>query len=118
MRDSQRGWYSLLNTAALVASSRLDLSDARAAPDFTVLSFYKLFRYPDLGALIIRKDTAGILQSRHYPGCATVDPAVAGGNQNSHARKPDFISAHFEGGILGFYLILGLNTAVFMHEIL
>ena len=69
--------YTLLDAAALVSTSRLDLSDANVAPDFTVLSLYKIFGFPDLGALIIRKDAGSIFNKRRYFGGGTVEMVVS-----------------------------------------
>ncbi|KNG51512.1 molybdenum cofactor sulfurase [Stemphylium lycopersici] len=44
--------YTLLDVAALVSTTPLDLSNHLLAPDFIALSFYKIFGFPDLGALI------------------------------------------------------------------
>lgn len=49
--------YSLLDAAALATTCPLDFSDPDSAPDFTALSFYKIFGFPDLGALIVRKSS-------------------------------------------------------------
>ncbi|KZZ89083.1 molybdenum cofactor sulfurase [Ascosphaera apis ARSEF 7405] len=56
--------FSLLDAASYVATSPLDLSDLESAPDFTVLSFYKIFGFPDLGALIVRKEAGFIFSKR------------------------------------------------------
>lgn len=56
--------YSLLDAAAYVATSSLYLSNPDTAPDFTALSFYKIFGFPDLGALIVRKATGQVLTQR------------------------------------------------------
>lgn len=42
----RRTTYTLLDAAALVSTAPLDLSDYQTAPDFTALSFYKIFGYP------------------------------------------------------------------------
>lgn len=68
LRTSHYGWYSLLDAASLVTTTPLDLSDSSTAPDFTVLSFYKIFGFPDLGALIVRRSSADILRTRRYFG--------------------------------------------------
>ena len=45
-------WYVLLDAAALLTTSQLDLS--RHNPDFVVLSFYKMFGFPTgLGMLVV-----------------------------------------------------------------
>lgn len=69
--------YTLLDAAALVSTSPLDLSDANSAPDFTVMSLYKIFGFPDLGALIIRKAAGSIFDRRHYFGGGTVEMVVS-----------------------------------------
>ena len=59
--------YSLLDAAALATTSPLDFvfTDPQSAPDFTALSFYKIFGFPDLGALIVRKNSGHMLSSRY-----------------------------------------------------
>ena len=61
LRHNFPGWYSLLDAASFLTTTPLDFSDATVAPDFTVLSFYKIFGYPDLGAIIVRRDAAHML---------------------------------------------------------
>ena len=68
--------YTLLDAAAYVLMAQLDLSDVDMAPDFTIVSFYKVFRFPDLGALIVRKAVGYILQRRRYFGGGTVDMVI------------------------------------------
>ncbi|EKG12825.1 Aminotransferase class V/Cysteine desulfurase [Macrophomina phaseolina MS6] len=65
--------HTLFDAAALATTAPLDLSNPGQAPDFTCLSFYKIFGSPDLGALIIRKASPGaqILASRRYFGGGT-----------------------------------------------
>ncbi|MBT3337972.1 MAG: aminotransferase class V-fold PLP-dependent enzyme [Anaerolineae bacterium] len=61
------GWDVLLDAAAFVPTNQLDLS--RYAPDFVVLSFYKLFGYPTgLGALIARREALSTLQRPWFAG--------------------------------------------------
>jgi len=61
------GWDVLLDAAAFVPTNKLDLS--RYAPDFVVLSFYKLFGYPTgLGALIARREALSKLQRPWFAG--------------------------------------------------
>lgn len=65
--------YSLLDAAALATTTQLDFSDPDAAPDFTAVSFYKIFGFPDLGALIVRKKSGHILSWRRYFGGGTIN---------------------------------------------
>jgi molybdenum cofactor sulfurtransferase len=51
----KKGWDVLLDAAAFVPSSKLDLQIHR--PDFVSMSFYKIFGYPTgIGCLLVRKD--------------------------------------------------------------
>ncbi len=77
--------YVLLDAAAYVATAQLDLSDADNAPDFTALSFYKIFEFPDLGALIVRKSSAHVLSERQYFGGGTVEMVINGTNSGRAA---------------------------------
>lgn len=112
---SRNGWYSLLDAAALVTTTPLDLSDGSAAPDFTVLSFYKMYGFPDLGALIVRRASADILRTRRYFGGGTVD-AVVGCKGSFYARKEESPHAHLEDGTSAFHSILALDAAMTTHE--
>lgn len=42
--------------------------DPDEAPDFTCLSLYKIFGFPDVGALVVRKASGHILALRKYFG--------------------------------------------------
>lgn len=42
--------------------------DVDQAPDFTCLSLYKIFGFPDLGALVVRRASGHILTLRKYFG--------------------------------------------------
>ena len=106
--------YTLLDAAALVSTSPLDLSDKDSAPDFTVLSFYKIFGFPDLGALIVRKDSAGVLLRRAYFGGGTVDMVVCLKEQ-WHAKKTDSIHEALEDGTLPIHNIMALRHAMDVH---
>ncbi|KAL4902226.1 molybdenum cofactor sulfurase [Aspergillus multicolor] len=106
--------YTLLDAASLVSTSPLDLSDAAAAPDFTVLSFYKIFGFPDLGALIVRKGAAGMFKYRKFFGGGTVDMVLAG-SESWHAKKESSIHEVLEDGTLPFHSIIALDSAFETH---
>lgn len=73
----QRGWHVLLDAAAFVPTSRLDLQ--RWKPDFVSLSFYKMFGYPTgLGALIARKSALKTLQRPWFAGGTITITSVQG----------------------------------------
>ena len=98
----------------------MNLSDAEAAPDFTTLSFYKIFGYPDLGGLIVCKDSGHILQWRKYFGGGTVDMVVCLGDA-WHASKDYTTDEHYslhdqlEDGTLPFHSIIALGKALEVH---
>ena len=107
--------YSLLDAAAFVSTSPLDLSDVANAPDFTVLSFYKMFGFPDLGALIVRKEAAHIFRRRRYFGGGTVEVVACMGEQ-WHFRKDDPLHEALEDGTLPIHSIIALDSAITVHE--
>jgi len=90
------------------------------APDFVALSFYKIFGFPDHGALIVRKDAAHILTWRKYFGGGTVDMIISV-NDTWHATKDFSRDAHYEihdqleDGTLPFHSIIALNSALDTH---
>ena len=106
--------YSLLDAAALVSTSPLDLSDSSQAPDFTVLSFYKMFGFPDLGALIVRKECGSVLQNRGYFGGGTVE-MVTCGKENWHIRRQRALHDQLEDGTLPIHSIIALDSALNVH---
>lgn len=105
--------YTLLDAASMVSTSPLDLSSA--APDFAALSFYKIFGFPDLGALIVRKSAGRVFERRKYFGGGTVDMVVASGTQ-WHAKKEASIHERLEDGTLPFHNIIALDAAIDTHE--
>lgn len=107
--------YTLLDAATLVSTSPLDLSDANSAPDFTVLSFYKIFGFPDLGALIVRKDAEPSLRYRQYFGGGTVE-MVTCLTEQWHIKKTASIHDQLEDGTLPVHSILALDSALNTHR--
>ncbi|KAH7364301.1 molybdenum cofactor sulfurase [Rhexocercosporidium sp. MPI-PUGE-AT-0058] len=107
--------YTLLDASAFVSTAQLDLSDADTAPDFTVLSFYKIFGFPDLGALIVRKESGAILKERKYFGGGTVDVVLCNKEQ-WHAPKADSLHESLEDGTLSFHNIFALDAAIDIHK--
>ncbi|KAL2354971.1 pyridoxal phosphate-dependent transferase [Cryomyces antarcticus] len=114
-KNSQRvPTYTLLDAAALASTSPLDLSNAATAPDFVALSFYKIFGFPNLGALIVRKVSAHILDARSYFGGGTVDMVVNIGD-TWHAKKDVTVHDRLEDGTLPFLNIFALDAAMRIH---
>ncbi|KAI4258636.1 MAG: hypothetical protein L6R42_004985 [Xanthoria sp. 1 TBL-2021] len=108
--------YSLLDAAAYVATAQLDLSDHENAPDFTALSFYKIFGFPDLGALIVRKDVGHVLLKRQYFGGGTVDMVINGSDDVWHATKQGTLHEALEDGTPAFHSIAALHCALDVHS--
>ena len=119
LRETQFGGtrkiYSLLDAAAYVSTAHLDLSDTIKAPDFTVVSFYKIFGFPDLGALIARKASGQVLRKRRYFGGGTVDMVVCVKEQ-WHAPKEQTLYESLEDGTLPMHSIMALDTAMATHK--
>ncbi len=107
--------YSLFDAAALATSAQLDLSDPEIAPDFTALSFYKTFGFPDLGALIIRKKSGHILSWRRYFGGGTVNMLTVLHEATVH-RKDNVLHEGLEDGTLPFHSIVALGCAMDVHK--
>ncbi|KAL2134724.1 hypothetical protein VTI74DRAFT_11044 [Chaetomium olivicolor] len=97
----QRGYHVLLDAAAYLPTSSLDLS--RVKPDFVLVSWYKLFGYPTgVGSLIARKDSLECLRVRR--------PWFAGGSiQAATVAAPWHMMATgaeaFEDGTVNFLSI-------------
>jgi molybdenum cofactor sulfurtransferase len=73
----QQGWDVLLDAAAFVPTSQLDLSVVK--PDFVPVSFYKMFGYPTgLGALIARKEALSKLHRPWFAGGTITVASVQG----------------------------------------
>lgn len=91
-----RGWEVLLDAAAFVPTSRLDLN--RWRPDFVSLSFYKLFGYPTgIGALIARRAALARLHRPWYAG-GTITISSVWGNGHYLAEG----EAGFEDGTINY----------------
>ncbi|KAL1879938.1 hypothetical protein VTK73DRAFT_6634 [Phialemonium thermophilum] len=108
--------YTMLDAAALASTSPLDLSDAETAPDFTVLSFYKIFGFPDLGALIVRREAEPAFAGRRYFGGGTVEMVVACDSEQWHAPKRELLHERLEDGTLPVHSIVALHVAMDVHR--
>lgn len=94
-----KGWSVLLDAAAFVPTSRLDLTAVQ--PDFVTVSFYKMFGYPTgVGALLIRRSALAILKRPWFAG-GTVNFASVQGQ--AHVLSPN--EAAFEDGTLNYLSI-------------
>lgn len=107
--------YTLLDAAALCATSPLDLSESETAPDFTVVSFSKIFGFPDLGALIVRRQAEPAFGFRKYFGGGTVDTIVCQKEQ-WHALKGHRLHERLEDGTLPIHSIIALDVAIHTYR--
>lgn len=107
--------YTLLDAAALAATSPLDLSNPETAPDFTVVSFTKIFGFPDLGGLIVRRQAEPAFTNRRYFGGGTVE-TVACHREQWHAPKAYSLHDRLEDGTLPIHSIVALDIAMRVHQ--
>ncbi|KPI45545.1 Molybdenum cofactor sulfurase [Cyphellophora attinorum] len=117
LRSTGQQCYTLFDAAALASTAPIDLSNPQIAPSFTALSFYKIFGFPDLGALIVKKDAGRILTQRRYFGGGTVE-AVAVSGKTWHEVRDTSIHAQLEDGTLPFHNIIALQHALRLHRTL
>jgi molybdenum cofactor sulfurtransferase len=103
---------TLLDAAALATTRQLELDEWQ--PDFTAISFYKIFGFPDLGALIVRKAAAHILRKKRYFAGGTVDGVLVMDKPSVIRRGP--IHEQLEEGTLPFRSIIALDHALTVHE--
>lgn len=102
----ENGFDVLLDAAAYVPTTRLDLT--RVRPDFVSVSFYKIFGYPTgLGCLLIHKEAFGKL----------VKPWFAGGTVTlvSVAEQKQFLASgheRFEDGTLSYNMIPAITIGL------
>lgn len=98
-RAQAQGWDVMLDAAAFVPTSRLDLREV--SPAFVSVSFYKMFGYPTgVGCLLARRDALARLARPWFAG-GTVNFATVGGRR--HLLAPG--EAGFEDGTINFLSI-------------
>jgi molybdenum cofactor sulfurtransferase len=97
--------------------------DPMDAPDFTCLSFYKIFGFPDLGALVVRRASGHILNLRRYFGGGTIAQLSPSNDSRVMKKVPGLGDLHkiwdihegVEDGTLPFHSILALGVAIDTH---
>ncbi|KAH3766036.1 molybdenum cofactor sulfurase [Pelomyxa schiedti] len=100
----ERTWLVLLDAAAFVPTSPLDIS--KYLPDFVTVSFYKIFGFPTgLGALILRKEVARKLHSVYWGGGQVV---ASLSTQHWHQLSPE-LHEQFEAGTVSFLDIMSVK---------
>jgi molybdenum cofactor sulfurtransferase len=113
--DNASEIYTLLDAAALASTSFLDLSDISTSPDFVAVSFYKIFGYPQLGALIVQRRSVGPLLSRRYFGGGTVEMVTTVG-ESWHAKKTDSPHDALEDGTPATHAIVAVKHAIKCYQ--
>ncbi|QUC18289.1 uncharacterized protein UV8b_02530 [Ustilaginoidea virens] len=111
-RSASASTFTLLDAASFSATSQLDLGSPDFAADFIVLSLYKIFGFPDLGALIVRHSAEHIFSHRRYFGGGTVDLVSCHKKEQWHVRKSQFLHERLEDGTLPFHSIMALDSAM------
>jgi len=100
------GWDVLLDAAAYVPTSKLDLGKVK--PDFVPVSFYKMFGYPTgLGTLIARKSALAKLHRPWFAG-GTITVASVQGDKYYLAEG----AAAFEDGTIDYLNIPALEIGL------
>lgn len=108
----EHGWDVLLDAAAFVPTSVLDLGKYK--PDYVTLSFYKIFGFPTgIGCLLIKKSSFEKLQKKWFAG---------GTVRLASAQTPFFylIDNHerFENGTINYLGIPAVKTGLeYIQEI-
>jgi molybdenum cofactor sulfurtransferase len=101
-----QGWHVLLDAAAYVPTSRLDLQAVN--PDFVCVSFYKMFGYPTgVGCLLARRSALVALRRPWFAG-GTVNFATVHGR--AHILSPG--EAGFEDGTLNYASIPAVSVGL------
>ncbi|MBI1265825.1 MAG: aminotransferase class V-fold PLP-dependent enzyme [Cryomorphaceae bacterium] len=104
------GWDVLLDAAAYVPTSQLDLSVYK--PDFVSVSFYKIFGFPTgIGCLLVRKDKFSKLHKRWFAGGTVSLVSVNVDNHylaNNHER--------FENGTVNYLEIPAIERGLDFME--
>jgi selenocysteine lyase/cysteine desulfurase len=100
------GWDVLLDAAAFVPGSALDLSTVQ--PDFVPISFYKIFGYPTgIGCLLIKRSTFHKLRKPSFAG-GTITISSAG--YDGYFLKSDH--ERFEDGTVNYLDIPAITNGL------
>jgi molybdenum cofactor sulfurtransferase len=100
------GWDVLLDAAAYVPTSRLDLKQVQ--PDFVSVSFYKIFGYPTgIGCLLVRKSKFDLLKKPWFAGGTVTAVAV---NYGGYFLAADH--ERFENGTVNYLDIPAISRGL------
>ncbi|KAM7183387.1 aminotransferase class-V [Rhypophila sp. PSN 637] len=112
----KQGYHVLLDTAAYLPTSSLDLSPSSPyKPDFCILSFYKLFGTPTgVGALIARRDSLTTLLAPNRPWFSggTITAVTVSTPWHNPIQSPQSIHEAFEDGTLNFLSIPDISVGL------
>lgn len=100
---AEGNWYVLIDAAAYLPTNKLDLSKIKA--DFVVMSFYKIFGFPNLGALVVKNDLIPNLRKMGFAGGSVV---MATCGKDFALLQPRGCS-RFEDGTVPFLSIIALK---------
>ena len=104
------GWDVLLDAAAYVPTSRLDLGVWH--PDYVPISFYKMFGWPTgVGCLIARRDALAKLERPWFSGGTIVAAFV---QRQYYQSAPG--AAHFEDGTLNYLSLPAIDSGLGLLE--
>jgi molybdenum cofactor sulfurtransferase len=105
-KAQELGWDVLLDAAAFVPATRLDLTAIQ--PDFVSLSFYKIFGYPTgIGCLLIKKSKLGKLKKPSFAGGTITLSAV---RYRAYFLKQDH--EKFENGTINYLNIPAITKGL------
>ncbi|MCC6725452.1 MAG: aminotransferase class V-fold PLP-dependent enzyme [Saprospiraceae bacterium] len=100
------GWDVLLDAAAYVPTSRLDLKQVQ--PDFVSVSFYKIFGYPTgIGCLLVKKSKFELLKKPWFAGGTVTAVSV---NYGGHFLAADH--ERFENGTVNYLDIPAISRGL------
>jgi selenocysteine lyase/cysteine desulfurase len=100
------GYDVLLDAAAFVPTSRLDLGQVK--PEFAAVSWYKVFGYPTgIGCLLARRDALARLRRPWFSGGTVVSASAQGGWHRLAADE-----SAFEDGTVNFLGIPDVTTGL------
>lgn len=96
----KKGWDVLLDAAAFVPTSKLDLSIHQ--PDFVSLSFYKMFGYPTgIGCLLVKKSKFDkLIKPAYAGGTITLSSTLASLEHRGYFLKQGH--ERFENGTINY----------------
>jgi molybdenum cofactor sulfurtransferase len=105
-KAQEAGWDVLLDAAAFVPTSKLDLS--MVSPDFVSISFYKIFGYPTgLGCLLMKKSIFDKLKKPSFAGGTVSLSAV---KYSRYFLKSD--QERFENGTVNYLDIPAITNGL------